>query len=365
MTLEEELKLSYYKRICALNASHGVWLVQHPGLGRFFVLKHLTVYDRALFERLKEEPVEGTPRIYEAVEHEGVLTVVEEYINAEPLSSVLIRRGALPEAEAVDRVLKLARIVARLHALKPPVIHRDVKPSNVLVSETGEVWLVDLDAAKSYKQGEGRDTELFGTPGYAAPEQYGFGSSSPETDIYAMGRLLQELLSGELGSSEGVSKRMVAVIEKSTAVDPKGRYPSAMEFVWALTDAGNADGLHIKRVKGERRKRTPKFSYFRPLGFRSFTLWKMLLALLAYAGIFAACTCMKGIGKSDIQNWIIAVWFFLIIFVLIQFPANFCRVLDVLGINRIKKKGVKIAVIVVFEIVLFFLMWIPFGNYMN
>ena len=73
-----------------------------------------------------------------------------------------------------------------------PIIHRDIKPSNIMITEQNHVVLLDFNAAKLYTNASTNDTVLLGTKGYAAPEQYGFGSSSPQTDIYAIGVLIKE-----------------------------------------------------------------------------------------------------------------------------------------------------------------------------
>ena len=76
----------------------------------------------------------------------------------------------------------------------PPIIHRDIKPSNIIITAYNRAVLLDFNAAIYYSCQSTEDTILLGTQGYASPEQYGFGSSSPQTDIYSMGILFRELL---------------------------------------------------------------------------------------------------------------------------------------------------------------------------
>ena len=76
----------------------------------------------------------------------------------------------------------------------PAIIHRDIKPSNIIITAYNRAVLLDFNAAKYYSCQSTEDTVLLGTQGYASPEQYGFGSSSPQTDIYSMGILFRELL---------------------------------------------------------------------------------------------------------------------------------------------------------------------------
>ena len=110
--------------------------------------------------------------------------------------------------------------------MDPPIIHRDIKASNIIISQEGTVTLLDMDAAKWYRDQSDRDTKLIGTYGYAAPEQYGFGASDERTDIYSIGVLLNVTLTGCLPSQKMAEGRIGAVIEKCVKLDPKERYAS-------------------------------------------------------------------------------------------------------------------------------------------
>ena len=195
MTPEQRSILSEYRQLTSLNAEHGVYLIQHIETGELYVQKTLVNYKADNFPGLKAEPVPNMPRIIEAIEDGGRLIVIERYVSGRTLQKILDQEGPLPVQQVLDIGLQLCAILKQLHARG--IIHRDIKPSNVILSDDGIVTLLDLDAAKVYKAGEKADTRLLGTHGYAAPEQYGFGSSSPVTDIYAVGVLLNVLAAGE------------------------------------------------------------------------------------------------------------------------------------------------------------------------
>lgn len=78
----------------------------------------------------------------------------------------------------------------------PPIVHRDIKPSNIILTEDGRIVLIDLNAARLDDKNRSHDTQLIGTAGFAAPEQYGFAASSPRADLYAAGILMRMLLTG-------------------------------------------------------------------------------------------------------------------------------------------------------------------------
>lgn len=102
-----------------------------------------------------------------------------------------------------------------MHSYYLPIIHRDIKPSNVIVTNDGIVKLLDMNAAKYYKGNAEEDTHLIGTVGYAAPEQYGFGESSVQTDIYALGVLLNYLIVGDIPKKGLSSGQIGRIVEKT------------------------------------------------------------------------------------------------------------------------------------------------------
>ena len=206
--------------------------------GRLYVRKRVITHDMSVFEYVKEHPLKGMPRVAEVLHGRNCSVVIEEYIP-----------GSRPEAgmdreQVFELFFKLLDAVEELHSLRPPVVHRDIKPDNILLTADGRVFLVDLGSAKWEKADNetgrgvsGRDTVLMGTADYAAPEQYGFGRSTVKTDIYALGEVLCYLLTGR-HSKEGVPEDpWGAVIRKCTGMDPKDRYESIAQLRKALAAA--------------------------------------------------------------------------------------------------------------------------------
>ena len=177
MTLADSLALSYYRKVADINPEHGICLIQHQETGKFYVQKLLSVYNISVFRQLMEHPLPGIPRIYEAVEEDAVLTLIEEYIPGTSLQELLDAQKALPEAQVVEYMVQLCGILHSLHSCNPPIIHRDLKPANIIVTSDGILKLLDFNAAKCAGGASAKDTVLMGTPGFAAPEQYGFGAS--------------------------------------------------------------------------------------------------------------------------------------------------------------------------------------------
>lgn len=341
MSISAPFKIGDYIELGVLNSEHGVYLVQHVGSRRVHVLKFLDHSALPVVERLISDPVEGMPRVYEVYKVQSGIAVVEQYVDGVTLEFVLGRRGELGCDEAREYGKKVAIILDRLHKQTPPMIHRDVKPSNVMVTGDGEVYLIDFDAAKFFREGASRDTELIGTSGYAAPEQYGFGASTPETDIFSLGVLMNVLATGCLPNEKLAEGRLGKVVEKCTDVDPRSRYPSAAALLEALNRLG---GKRI-RIKGYR-----NYSLYRPLGFRSLTPWKMLLAGPAYIGLAVMCFSSIMYNSDPVKLFFAKLTFFLSFFFAIVIPGNFCGILDIMGISRIKSKVGRITVTVLFDL---------------
>ena len=124
--------------------------------------------------------------------------LVLEYIDGKTLEEVLAETsaGRLPVGQVIAIGRALCDVLGYLHVQDPPIIFRDVKPANLLLKKDGSIALIDFGIARRYRPEQRKDTGPLGSPGYAAPEQYGRGQSSPRTDIYGLGMTLQTLLTG-------------------------------------------------------------------------------------------------------------------------------------------------------------------------
>jgi serine/threonine protein kinase len=137
------------------------------------------------------------PRIYEQFEEDGRWYLVMDFIQGETLEDYLKHRGgSLPVKEALQLGLQLTNVLGYLHSRQPPIVFRDLKPSNVMRTSDGQVHLIDFGIARLFKPGQAKDTVAFGSPGYAAPEQYGKAQTTPRSDVFSLGALLHQMLTG-------------------------------------------------------------------------------------------------------------------------------------------------------------------------
>jgi WD40 repeat protein len=138
------------------------------------------------------------PRIYDYFEEAGRWYLVMDFIAGETLEAHLqyMSRAILPVEEVLDIGLQLASVLDYLHTRQPPIIFRDLKPANVMRTPEGNLYLIDFGIARLFKPGQTKDTTALGSPGYAAPEQYGKAQTTARADIYSLGALLHQVLSG-------------------------------------------------------------------------------------------------------------------------------------------------------------------------
>lgn len=201
------------------------------------------------------------PRVICCKESNGVESVLLEYIAGETLSDYVARTG--PSLACACGIFpQLCRAVDVLRtSFDPPLIHRDIKPSNILIA-CGAPVLIDFGIARQYRPDATQDTTKFGTRGYAAPEQYGFGQTGVQTDVYALGMVLYFCLTGENPQGALTDKDIGAcdiphackdVLHRAVAFDPSDRYPTARELELAWTRAVDAEeeSLHVKNEKSE------------------------------------------------------------------------------------------------------------------
>jgi F-box protein 11 len=138
------------------------------------------------------------PRIYDHFEERGRWYLVMDYIDGETLATRMekVAGGKFSIPEVIKIGLQLCTVLGYLHGHQPPIIFRDLKPDNVMITQDDHLYLIDFGIARFFKPGQARDTVNLGTPGYAAPEQYGRMQTTIRSDIYSLGATLYQLISG-------------------------------------------------------------------------------------------------------------------------------------------------------------------------
>jgi serine/threonine-protein kinase len=246
--------------------------------------------------------------------------IVLEYVDGETLKDVIRREGPLDIPQAIAYAIEIARALGAAHERQ--IVHRDVKPHNVLLSEEGGAKITDFGIARTLtEEGLTMDGRVLGTTDYVSPEQALGQDVTGQSDLYSLGVVLFEMLTGEVpfrGSSPvavamkhvredvpdvqrlrpGVSAATAAVVERAVSKDLKRRYPDAASMVADLEEvlaveaarSGQATGevtSVLRTLPGPARRRLP-------WRMRHPARWAVSLALLV--AIVAIALIAGGLG---------------------------------------------------------------------
>ena len=323
-----------YDRITKLSNSD-VFLVRNKENGLLYVEKVMPVYSADVYNYLKQHHVPNTPRVFEIEQSNDKLIVIEEHIQGLSLTDYLEKKSLSIE-ESTDLIRQLCVIVKNLHECNPPIIHRDIKPDNIIIND-GVIKLVDIDAAKFFDKSSSKDTYLLGTHGYAAPEQYGFGKASVASDIYEIGKTLNAMCTGDPNAKTGGI--LGDIIDKCTEIDPKNRYQSV--------------DLLLKDLD---KMKSSVIDYNTFPGFRKGSRWTKILAGLGY-GLFAMVFMTAGFeGETNIRViWCLRIGYLLTFLAMFLFSRNYRYIWRVVGVSRIENKFLKILIIAMIDVGILFI----------
>ncbi len=252
--LEDIVESALYTEVKELK--DGKKIVMDPETEKLYYRKSLSVFSVPVYRFLKNHDHPAIPRIKTFWQEEGKLVVIEDLIQGRTLEELLDKqsdkrsekqgirdaetgshkgtnenisniidngKGDVLSFEEKKRILlEICDGLIFLHEAQPPIIHRDIKASNIMVTDEGRVMIIDYDAAKQFVPGSEKDTVLIGTQGIAAPEQYGFAQSDQRTDIYAFGKLVERVIPE--------SEQAMRIAGKATRFSPSARYKSVREM---------------------------------------------------------------------------------------------------------------------------------------
>ena len=232
------------------------------------------------------------PQVFKTCEVEGLFVVEEEYIDGISLWE-MISGGARMDEERVARIaVQICKGLSFLH--QTGFVHRDIKPENMMLTPDEIIYIIDLDASMRINRYKESDTTLLGTAMYAAPEQFGLTRSDERTDIYAVGILINELLTGVHPAVETYRKGLLGnVIEKCTRMNPADRYRSADELQRALELAvpteGSVSEASVMQAQPETKQQPKKRMY-------------MLAVLILVFALAAGAAALKGFLGGDFEE---------------------------------------------------------------
>lgn len=203
--------------------------LRHRQLGRDLVLRSFPAPVTA-YEVLCRYRCENLPEVYDVITLEDGQVALEEFIDGITLAEMLeTKRYRYGDAKKV--MVAVCNGLSLLH--RRQLVHRDVKPENIMITAHGRVVLIDLNASRQLSENN-RDTVIMGTVGYASPEQLGVLQSDARTDVYAAGVLLNVMLTGKHPSERIPRGRIGKVIRRCTNINPADRFSSVDKLREAL-----------------------------------------------------------------------------------------------------------------------------------
>ncbi len=297
--LSDEYELSNYKDFGPLDGKEKIRLVRNELDNDICVKKILQPESERIYLFLKEHPSPCFPKIRVCVRQEDQLIVIEEYIRGKSIAQ-LVSEKCFEDDKTARIALKITEALGILHHASPPIIDRDIKAENIMITEDDEVKLVDFDIAREYEEDEPHDTQALGTRPYAAPEQFGFSQSDERTDIYAVGVLINYMVTGKFPEQELLGGRLKEIAVTCMNLDPGKRYQSVEDLRQALLTAFPQEEAKAKTGKAEPNASALSGGYseqevddvsdsFLPPGFRHHRPLRMIVAILVY--VLGTCFC--------------------------------------------------------------------------
>ncbi|MDL4838923.1 serine/threonine-protein kinase [Aquibacillus rhizosphaerae] len=208
------------------------------------------------------------PKIYDIIESEGDIYVVMDYIEGESLKEKLSRETRVPAKQVIEWAKQLSDVLDYLHGREPhPIIYRDMKPDNIMLTPDGKIKLIDFGTSREFKIDHSTDTTNLGTKTYAAPEQIAGKQTDARTDIYSLGVTLYHLVTGKSLSEPpfeikpirywdaSLPEGLEHIINLCTQIEPDNRYQSCEELSYDLENVE-------KLTQGYKKHLLKRFSLF-------------------------------------------------------------------------------------------------------
>lgn len=263
-------------------------LVQNKFTRQLMVRRISPAADYPVLQTLCRIKHRNLMEIYDVKTQDGVCISLCEYINGMTLDMRVEYYQPFDIRSAKQILCQICDGLSQLHI--NGIVHRDIKPGNVMITDDGTVKIIDYSISRLIKPEQRKDTTVLGTAGYASPEQFGFTQTNGKTDIYACGVLLNYLLTGKLPNEQLHQGPLTTVIQQCIEIDENKRFASADELKKVL------QGKKINR-------RRP----FRPLpGFRSKHVFPKIITVFFYiVWIFMLFVYINGfsmIMSSSLKN---------------------------------------------------------------
>lgn len=249
-TLPDILAQEYDVVSCLVSCAHSeIFKIQSKSDGEIYILK---VTDDSFNNERHEDDVlreinhHKIPKLIVSINQGGKLYIIREYFEGQTIADIVTRGRSFTNTETIFIALQLCEILDYLHNRPKPIIYRDLKPQNIIISSDGIVKLIDFDIARRYEESANTDTQYYGTKEFSPPEQFGYTQTDARTDVYALGVLMVYMLIGSVDLNRinfVENKRLRKIITRCTQFAPKDRYPNMYALKENLVHAQKSSRL--------------------------------------------------------------------------------------------------------------------------
>lgn len=287
---KSKLLLWQFREIGQINKNTVV--VYNDYLQRQMILKILPRQNLPVLKDIMKIKHPNLMEIYDVMDDGINCNCLCEFVFGNNLDKIVYTKMGVDPKIAEKWMVQLCNGVETLH--QKNIIHRDITPNNVMIDYEGNIKLIDFNISRERKQSASRDTTVMGTAGYASPEQFGFTQTGFGADIYAMGVLLNFMLTGKMPNVKLCSGKYASIVKKATQIKEEDRYSNVYQMKLALQGNGN-----------EKLSFADKFLLNLP-GFRSNKTSHKVIAIIGYVLYFILLYCAIDVTfiNGDVESLI-------------------------------------------------------------
>lgn len=287
---KSKLLLWQFREIGQINKNTVV--VYNDYLQRQMILKILPRQNLPVLKDIMKIKHPNLMEIYDVMDDGINCNCLCEFVFGNNLDKIVYTKMGVDPKTAEKWMVQLCSGVETLH--QKNIIHRDITPNNVMVDFEGNIKLIDFNISRERKQSASRDTTVMGTAGYASPEQFGFTQTGFGADIYAMGVLLNFMLTGKMPNEKLCSGKYASIVKKATQIKEEDRYSNVYQMELALQGNGN-----------EKLSFADKFLLNLP-GFHSNKTSHKVIAIIGYVLYFILLYCAIDVTfiNGDVESLI-------------------------------------------------------------
>lgn len=287
---KSKLLLWQFREIGQINKNTVV--VYNDYLQRQMILKILPRQNLPVLKDIMKIKHPNLMEIYDVMDDGINCNCLCEFVFGNNLDKIVYNKMGVDPKIAEKWMVQLCKGVEELHNRN--IIHRDITPNNVMVDYEGNIKLIDFNISRERKQSASRDTTVMGTAGYASPEQFGFTQTGFGADIYAMGVLLNFMLTGKMPNEKLCSGKYASIVKKATQIKEEDRYSNVYQMELALQGNGN-----------EKLSFADKFLLNLP-GFHSNKTSHKVIAIIGYVLYFILLYCAIDVTfiNGDVESLI-------------------------------------------------------------